>query len=72
MQLTCKIRTCCTIPVTWMNQCQKAFEKLKDILIKTPILVYTDLTQEHTTVIDGQTLSLQHPMTYASGLFQGS
>ena len=32
----------------------------------------TMLTQEHTTVIDCNTIILQHPITYVSGLFQGS
>ena len=30
------------------------------------------LTQEHATVIDSKTLVHQHPITYVSGLFQGS
>ena len=29
------------------------------------------LTQENNTVIDGKTITHQHPITVASGLFQG-
>ena len=30
------------------------------------------LTEEHTTIIDGKTVTHQHPITYGSGLFQGN
>ena len=32
----------------------------------------TFLTQEHTTNVDGKTVTHQHPITYISGLLQGS
>ena len=32
----------------------------------------TILPHKHGTVTDGKTLSHQHPITYVSGLFQGS
>ena len=69
----------------------KASETLKDTLMKSPILVYSNpnkpynlfmdaskytlstvLTQEYTTVIDGKTVTQQHPITYVSDLLQGS
>ena len=46
-----------------------------------PYTLYTDaskyawagvLTQECTTIVDGKEVTLQHPITYISGLFQGS
>ena len=30
------------------------------------------LTQSHTTVIDGKSISTDHPVTFVSGLFRGS
>ena len=85
-QLTFKI-----IPFIWMDQCQKAFETLEDVLMKSPIMVYPDpdkpytlfmntlkyvlfasLTQEHTTITDCKLLKYKHPISYVSGLFQGS
>ena len=30
------------------------------------------LTQEHTTFINGKTVTHQHPITHVSGLFQGN
>ena len=47
----------------------------KQYTLFTDALKYTwstVLTQEHATIIDDKTLSHQHPITYNSGLFQGS
>ena len=47
MQLTHK-----TIPFIWMDQCQKAFKTMKDVLMKNPILVYPELNKPDMLFID--------------------
>ena len=46
-----------------------------------PYTLYTDaskygwagvLTQSHTSIIDGKEITMDHPMSYVSGLFHGS
>ena len=73
------------VPFKWTFQCQASFEMLKDALITSPILKYptlfTDaskhawacvLTQEHEHEKDGKIFKINHPITFASGLFKGS
>ena len=54
---------------------------LKYADISKPYTLYTDaskfgwagvLTQSHTTVIDGKSITTDHPVTFVSGLFRGS
>ena len=47
MQLTHK-----TVPFIWMDHCQKAFETLKDALMKGPILVYLGSNKTYTLIRD--------------------
>ena len=75
----------------WTQQCQAAFELLKEGLMKEPILKYPDpnklytlytdaskyawacvLTQQYEYEQNGKIFSIQHPITYVSGLFKGS
>ena len=46
-QLTCKI-----VPFIWMDQCQKAFQTMKDALMKSPVLVYPDPRKPYTLFTD--------------------
>ena len=46
IQLTYK-----TVPYVWMDQCQKASETLKDVPVKSPILVYPDPKKPYTLVM---------------------
>ena len=75
----------------WTNQCDIAFQMLKDTLCSAPILKYPDtskpyklytdaskygwagvLTQSHTSNVDGKIITMDHPVSYVSGLFCGS
>ena len=40
------------VPFVWMDQCQKAFELLKEYLLKEPILVYPDTGKPYTLYTD--------------------
>ena len=40
------------IPFVWTDQCQKAFELLKEYLLKEPILVYPDTSKPYTLYTD--------------------
>ena len=40
------------VPFAWMDQCQKAFELLKEYLLKEPILVYPDTNKPYTLYTD--------------------
>ena len=79
------------IPYEWTTRCQEAFEFLKEMLLKEPILKYPDpskpytlftdaskfawacvLTQEYEHEFDGKKRKILHPITYMSGLFEGS
>ena len=44
--------TCTTIPFIWTDQCQKAFQTLKDAFIKNLILVYPDPNMPCTLFMD--------------------
>ena len=41
-----------TIPFTWMEQCQKAFEMMKYALMKSHILIYPDPNKPYTLFMD--------------------
>ena len=66
----------------WTPECQKSFDLLKSYLCGEPILKYADtskpytwagvLTQSHTTVMDGKSVTTDHPVAFVSGLFRGS
>ena len=65
----------------WTPECQKSFDLLKSYLCGEPYTLYTDaskyswagvLTQSHTTVIDGKSVTTDHPVTFVSGLLRGS
>ena len=63
----------------WTPECQKSFELLKSFLCDEPILKYASkyglagvLTQSHTTVIDGKSMTTDYPVAFVSGLFRGS
>ena len=65
----------------WTPTCQKSFDLLKYADTSKPYTLYTDtskfgwagvLTQSHTTVIDGKSITTDHPVTFVSGLFRGS
>ena len=40
------------IPFIWTYQCQKAFERLKDTILKSPFLVYPDPNKPYTSFTD--------------------
>ena len=40
------------VPFVWMDQCQKAFELLKEYLLKEPIFVYPDTDKPYTLYTD--------------------
>ena len=74
-----------TVHFIWINQCQKAFETLKDALIKSLTLVYPDPNKPYPLFMDASkyawsTVFTQehtivndhHPITYVGGLFNGS
>ena len=54
------------------------FDILKQSLCAQPILKYADtskgytLTQAHTAMVEGKTVTTDHPVAYVSGLFRGS
>ena len=85
-QLTCKDRV-----FEWTQECEKAFNILKQSLCAQPILKYADtsrgytlytdaswygwagvLTQTYTSMVEGKTVTTDHPIAYVSGLFRGS
>ena len=41
-----------TVPFIWTDQCQKAFDTLKDDLMMSPILVYPDQNKPNTLFTD--------------------
>ena len=77
-----------SIPFVWSEECQKAFEKLKESLTTGPVLVYPNPEQPYVLFTDASkyawsavlTQSCEapngsttlHPITYLSGLFRGS
>ena len=85
-RLTCKDRV-----FEWTQECEKAFNILKQNLCAQPILKYADtsrgytlytdasrygwagvLIQTYTSMVEGKTVTTDHPITYVSGLFRGS
>ena len=75
----------------WNNQCDIAFQMLKDALCLAPILKYPNtskpyilytgaskygwagvMTQTHTSVVNGKEVTMDHQVSYISGLFHGS
>ena len=72
------------IPFEWTMQCQAAFEMLKEAIITSPILKYPDPNKGCTLFTDaskyawacvltqdGKVYKINHPITFASGLFKG-
>ena len=68
----------------WTPQCQQAFELMKEMLLKEPILKYPDPNYGYILYTDaskyawagvltqeGRTKIVHHPITYISGLFRG-
>ena len=73
--LICKI-----VPFIWTHQCKKAFETLKERLMKGPLLVFPDPGKPYTlftaaskyawsVVLTQETVKHQHPINYISELF---
>ena len=72
----------------WTDRCQKAFELMKGMMMKYPILRYPDTSKSYTLFTDASKLGWagvltqthedekgvpkQHPICYVSGLFRGS
>ena len=46
------------VPFVWTDQCQKAFELLKEYLLKEPILVYPDTSKPYTLYTDASKICL--------------
>ena len=44
--------------VDWMDECQVAFDKLKDLCMSTPILAYTDYKKPFQLQTDASDLGL--------------
>ena len=68
-RLTCKDRV-----FEWTQECEKAFNILKQNLCAQPILKYADTSKGYTlyTVLTQAHTSTDHPVAYVSGLFRGS
>ena len=73
------------VPFEWTLQCQASFEMLKDALVTSPILKYPDPNKPYTLFTDAskhawacvhekdvKVFKINHPITFASGLFKGS
>ena len=43
---------------TWTDECQTSFEKLKDILISSPVLAYPDFTKRFYVITDASTVGI--------------
>ena len=60
----------------WTLQRQASFEMLKDALITSTILKYPDPNKPYTLFTDaskyGKVFKINHPITFASGLFKGN
>ena len=80
--------TCHNVTFEWTDQCAKAFNHLRKLLMEYPILRYPDLTQGYILYtdasgigwsgvltqehIDEKSKAKNHPICYVSGQFRGS
>jgi hypothetical protein len=46
------------VPFTWTNECQEAFEQIKQKLMSTPILAFPDFTKQFQITIDASNIGI--------------
>lgn len=81
--LAAPLHEVCRTTFVWNKDCQKAFEALRDSLIKAPILKYPDFSKEFIVTTDASDLgcgaklaqvhnSVEMPVAFASMAFKGA
>ena len=64
------------VPTTWTNECQQAFENLKNAIVNAPVLKHPDLSKPFKVICDASNyasgailLQEEHPCAFASKKF---